>query len=391
MSIKKIIKNKMDVKNIIKTKILVIIILLSIGTVKNLNAQCPHTPKCIFDSCHYGGDGLSEATAFQIWSKEHLQELADIIPQTISGFGNFTTGKHFRLMTDITDSVDFLIGNHETTNGFQGYFYGGGNKITLAINFSNLSGSGLRVALFSLLNNGGIDSLIVDGYVITNNISSASGIVGIIFDGFITNCTNNSTVQNTGIASGIIGVVGTGSTKVNQCINNTNNGMIIGQCVAGIIMGASAHIDVVNCLNNGHLIATGTDCFAGGIIGGAQNANMKITVSNNLNIGTIEGYHNTVGGILGRIWLGANVTITNNINYGFTKSTKNVGGVIGDIITLSPIPIVVIISNNSNFGVVIGEENTGCIVGSKGTVAGTGANITIINNHYDKQMCGEEE
>jgi len=37
-----------------------------------LFSQCPHTPKCSFGSCLYGGDGLTEATAFRIYTKEFL-------------------------------------------------------------------------------------------------------------------------------------------------------------------------------------------------------------------------------------------------------------------------------------------------------------------------------
>ena len=114
------------------SKILLLFFLLSLGTVKNLNAQwCPHTPKCPFDSCYYGGDGLSEATAFQIWTLEHLMELSDSTG-SVSTYPppngpNWTLGKHFRLMQDI-DNVTQSIG--QSLAYFYGHFYGGGHKIT---------------------------------------------------------------------------------------------------------------------------------------------------------------------------------------------------------------------------------------------------------------------
>jgi hypothetical protein len=61
------------------------------------------------------------------------------------------------------------------------------------------------------------------------------------------------------------------------------------------------------------------------------------------------------------------------------KGIKAVGGIVGNIFSSN-----VYISNNSNFGVVVGEEDTGCIVGKNNNGA------IISNNHYDKQMCGEE-
>jgi len=46
---------------------------------------------------------------------------------------NGTDFMHFRLMNDITDSVDFVIGggSMSTNHFFMGYFYGAGHKITL--------------------------------------------------------------------------------------------------------------------------------------------------------------------------------------------------------------------------------------------------------------------
>ena len=42
------------------------------------------------------------------------------------------------------------------------------------------------------------------------------------------------------------------------------------------------------------------------------------------------------------------------------------------------------VENNFNFGVVVGDSEVGCIVGKN-----NGGSGNIINNHYDKQMCGE--
>ena len=123
-----------------------------------------------------GGDG-SANNPYQIWTKEHLEELSDSIQHTIVGNDNWTKDKHFRLMNNI-DNVTKGIGigsdsagsTENIKNSFQGYFHGGGNTVTLAIDVLPGQFGGLFWE-----QSGTIDSLIVDGYV--KNVSG--GEVGI--------------------------------------------------------------------------------------------------------------------------------------------------------------------------------------------------------------------
>ena len=77
-----------------------------------------------------------------------------------------------------------------------------------------------------------------------------------------------------------------------------------------------------------------------------------------------------------------NIIVTNCINSGFIEGEDYcAGGIIGRIELNRPILTV---SNCLNTGAVKGNGKVGCIVGEN-------INGTIINCHYDKQMCGGGE
>ena len=93
-----------------------------------LFSQCPHTPKCPFDSCLNGTNGLTKNTAYQIWTLEHLLELSDSV------CSNWHNGKHFRLMQDI-ETVEQMIGicfniyGQPGVGSFFGNLHGSGKNI----------------------------------------------------------------------------------------------------------------------------------------------------------------------------------------------------------------------------------------------------------------------
>ena len=58
----------------------------------------------------FGGGSGTERRPYQIRTKEHLRELSDSMSFTFpNSLENRTTGRHYRLMNDITDSVDFIL------------------------------------------------------------------------------------------------------------------------------------------------------------------------------------------------------------------------------------------------------------------------------------------
>jgi len=352
--------------------------LLSIGTVSSLNAQCLHTPRCVFDSCYYGGDG-TETEPYQIWSKEHLQELADSVNNatTNTRHNNWSRYKYFVLMQDIIDTVrTMMIGGTPSNHNigcFQGNFNGQNFKIVLGID--NKDGTRYTALFRGISNNSIISNLTTEGYVITDNHIVAGVVANTVTGGTtIINVTNNCDVSGEIQVGGIIanGL----STLVSNC---TNNGKIFSSgFYAGGISGISEY--TINSVNNGEIIASAT---AGGITG--ANGSHVINCINNGKIYS----DSTAGGIVGLDGrFGNNTIISNNINYGFVNSYYNAGGIVGLIYILSWETIV---SNNSNFGVVIGEEDTGCIIGrdDSGMPPFFRLRAIISNNHYDKQMCGE--
>jgi len=160
--------------------------------------------------------------------------------------------------------------------------------------------------------------------------------------------------------------------------------------IVGVNEQGGAGGQIINCINNGKIIASilggSVSSGVGGIAGVRYNAG-SVVLSGNINNGVVEGQNN-VGGIIGRVTgvpvASIPVFVTDNVNNGFVKGSTAVGGIIGSSGHFDAAGFYnVNIFNNFNSGVVMGVSETGCIVG-RNVVGGT-----ISNNHYDKQMCGE--
>ena len=313
-----------------------------------------------------GTDGLSKATAYQIWTNGHLMELGDSINSKHPPYYlSWSADKHFKLMQDINDPITRSIGQ----TSFLGHFHGNGKKITVAITPSYYTPPYSSASVFVELSyNASIDSLTIDGYI---NYSADEGAVGIVItvgagynsSGIVSNCINNI---NTNIA---------GITQHNQgtIINCINNGDITGVDRIGGIAGENSG-QIINCINTGKITATNSgtnadplgnltpDNGVGGIVGYINNACTGII--NCINLGNIEG-QGRVGGIIGTA-LGHFMyptQITNCVNYGYIKGTSAVGGIAG--IMWGGIYANVNISNCVNAGVVEGESDVGSITGKE--------------------------
>jgi len=335
----------------------------------------------------------TETDPYQIWSKAHLEELADSVNNsTVPEPYNWSTNKYFILMNDITDSVRTVIGQvhggPNTRKAFQGNFNGNGKKIVASIN-SYIAGI-FGFVFFAIIENFDVYGVISGEYV--------GGVVSKNYSSLVRNCNNYANLKATIFSGGIVGentsrayYYGTYITGVATVINCNNYGRLeatgtllsgyAGICIGGIV-GHSEGGDVINCINTGELYFPNS-WILGGIAGHFLTSyDNGGSISNCINTGSVFGF-NTVGGIGGEV--SAGTIVDNNINYGFTKGNHKVGGVVGYLgMTGSSFSSGGTASNNSNFGVVVGEEDTGCIVGKN-------YGGTVINNHYDKQMCGEED
>ena len=308
-----------------------------------------------------GGGSGKKNDPYRIYTIEHLKELADSIGKyyTNSAGNNFSTNKYFILMNDITDSLRIVIGSHIHKDGahhygyfyghyFQGNFDGQGHTITLAIKDSN----DCPKALFAGVKNASISNLAVTGYVIAANPMI--------------------------------------DTSFKEHYGQYN--------VGGIFGGSTGDSNkITNCLNSAEIISEriGERSYVGGI-GGIAN---KVIFEKCINIGTIKNFTNVddtisgiccaTGGIVGMInyllLTKDKSSINNCINSGFIEGEEFVGGIVGAVIEVRLQPLSRIsVSNCISTGIVKGNTKWGCIVGEN-------QGGTIINCHYDKQMCGGGE
>ena len=176
-------------KQVIKTFIVTVVFALTVSNVALL--------------AQFGGGNGTQANPYEIHNKTHFNLLTDSVNNSIDFFPNWSRGKYFKLMNDITDTVRTVIGRFRS-NSFEGHFDGNGFKIVLGIDINNLPVDG-GVGLFGKIDvNATISNVTVEGYVKGQN--RVGGIVGnsrrsVTVDGIITikNCINNCDI--TGLTS----------------------------------------------------------------------------------------------------------------------------------------------------------------------------------------------
>jgi len=341
----------MSIKKIIKTKILCLVFFIP-----------------VFSYSAWQGSG-TETDPFLITSRQCLEALRDSVNNSIVPRPhNWSSGKYFKVMNDITDPVTTVIGVHgwmAYNRVFDGVLDGNGKTISLAINNS----PPVQFAGLFAINTGVIKNLTVDGFVICNLCTGTGAIAG-----------------RNGELESVNGIRVNSANRRAQIINVTNNSNVTGRIRAGGIAGEMVDwADAIDCINSGEISLGGINFsnsgFAiGGIVGGMGWTEPRILGS--INTGTIRGVatSESVGGIVG--YLGLSNIVSNSANYGFVEGNTNVGGIVGMSWQNMPGGFV---SNNFNGGVVVGNTNVGCIIGFQHP------DLILENNHYDKQMCGEED
>ena len=274
---KQIIKFEMKMK---RMKTILMVILMCMGS---LGARAQYS---------FSGTGTA-ADPFQIRTAEDL----DNVPQF------YNAGKHFLLMNDI-DLTAYLAGSTEgwlpicSQSGFDGYFHGGGNKITgLRINRSDDD----YVALFGI-NRGTIENLTVEVISIVAN-RDVAGLVGRNF-GNINQCSVS------GGGNGSIASYGTGS--------------LVGYpSYVGGLIGTNAGGTVINCYTQAIHVSSitaseGLNC-SGGLIGQNYSGTVNYCYSTGNSVGVYS------GGLIGYNYLG---TVSNCYATGYSQGLIS-GGLIG--------------------------------------------------------------
>ena len=351
----------------LSTKIVTVAFILIISTVSNFSLLA-----------QFGGGNGTENNPYQIKTRQHLEELADSVENSPSNNSathyNWSRNKYFIVTQNITDTVRTVIGKNNTNayKYFQGNFDGGGHKIILGIIYMQIS-VGLFGNIYNETNKAdtiSISNVITEGYVKGNE--RVGGIVGSENGSFIKiiNCINNCDVtsfsDNSLYVGGIAGAIAN-NCNIENCINN---GKISGYTLTSGI-GAIYSSTVENCINNG--VIEGIREYSN-YVGGIASEVYNSKVISCLNIGTIKG-NDYVGGISAST--SVRIEILNCKNHGLVVGNDAVGGILGRLGMGT-------VANCINGNVVEGKtKNVGCIVGEK-------AGGTVINNHYDMQMCGEE-
>ena len=227
---------------------------------------------------------------YQIWTREDMELLADSVNYRV----NYSKGKHFKVMQDITDSVRKMIGRQLDLNWyevndyldntplkttvFEGHFDGGNHKVTVSLDLANNStggvgGAGLyagQVALFGTIYNATIENLTIDGFIKARKIypngfewGGAIGFVIFAYRSEITNCHNNKVIYD---AFSTIGFGGFINSTIRDCNNYSE---------AEVGIGGGTDLTVINCNNYGN---------GGGLISGITGNGLVLNSNNYGNI-----------------------------------------------------------------------------------------------------------
>ena len=319
-----------------------------------------------------GGTG-SKDSPYLISNLTTLKNFRD----DVTNNGNDYSGKYIQLTTDI--DLDGSASKKWTRIGtwnspFRGTFDGDGHTISGLYVDESSNDQGL----FGSVKSGTIRNLSVSGSVYVPDsgtvIYNVAGIVGIVVEGTIENCTNYVTVSGRDYVGGICGLAGKDS-KITNC---TNKGSVTGQAVVGGIVGKSDNTNassksegtagtISGCTNSGTITAKNVQggaedhTGAGGIAGANHDSGV---IKDCRNDGQVNGYVR-VGGIAGYDQPGNKGTIRNCYNtgnvYGYNDGVKNDDGYEhGGIVGYAP---YVAIEQCYNTGSIYGKDQIGGIAG----------------------------
>jgi len=330
-----------------------------------------------------GGDGTSEATAYEISTENQLAQLAYNVNN-----GNNYSGKYFKLTSDIDLSgKEWVPIGKDYNHRFMGNFDGDNFKIE-GLTITTISYSE-NYGLFGYLGeNGDVSNLIIESGKIelTESPANSIGIGGVAgySTGLISNCTNKIDIiadHNSEIyAGGIVGI-GNSSTswsgKIENCYNEGD--IILGdKGAAGGIIGAqfnsNSYTYIRNSSNKGN-ITGGRSVEIGGIagwlngVGFRDNPLINCYNTGNLTTGTLtpdSSIAGDIGGIVGYLYIG---TVENSFNTGdievlYSDTANTSGFYIGGLVGYSNSPAV---KNSYNTGIITGpEDRIGPISGANG-------------------------
>ncbi|MCL2436355.1 MAG: hypothetical protein FWD09_09515, partial [Lentimicrobiaceae bacterium] len=234
-----------------------------------------------------GGDGFSEATAWEITTIQHLIQLAAFVN---AGNGSQTAGIYYQLMDDIAYPNPAIvigsskgwnpIGNNATSGAtFQGNFNGNG-KVVSNIFIDQIAIS--YIGLFGCVSNAEIKNLGVEVHKTFIGNQYVGGLIGVADNSTIENCYVISSVPITGTSSvgGLIGHNYSSTIRNSYAICDVSGVSTVGGLVGvnnGTVETSYADVDV-NATGNeaggfvGANYATIEDCYATGDVTGTASS-----------------------------------------------------------------------------------------------------------------------
>ena len=352
----------------------------------------------------------SEKTPLTIENEEELIKFREAVNNygIYKGCANYDgfKGIHFKVTVDIElSNWTTPIGTH---NSFKGVFDGNHRNIK-NVNVDQYSKNIAIVGgLFGCASYGEIKNInITSGTV--SGIQFVGGLCGSTFRELIKNCTANCEVStyDKNNVGGVIGV-SKGYSRYEDCINNGN---VSGtQYVAGVIASCNTTDTVIRCKNYGEISGTnnvagvcgnaaGTDCLysfcenhnsitcskatdpnSGGIISAGAGSGTIVNCINTGSViatGTNAGY---CGGIIGHP--GGSFAINQCLNIG--TITGNATGTIGGI--LGATDGTISITNSYNAGIITGGGIVGSLKGTCTKCINVGESTTSSNSFHDNQL-----
>lgn len=278
------------------------------------------------------GNGSTE-DPYQITSAAELAWLRNNINTRVASQGGYGSAAEKEaygsavLMNDI-DLNDqawvpiSVVTDTTTRKGYTGTFDGQGHTISGLNAIVDPETSGAKgAALFGHVYGGTIKNLTVKG--ISNGENYTAGIAAILFNGTISDCTSDVTVNGARMIGGITGCMSNADCKLIRCANTGN---ITGNDTGAVggVCGTANKGEINACYNSGTVTCTGNKRQTGGI---AAFGAAKITDCYNTgNVVTNTTKSKQVGGIVGYY---SGTSLSNCYNTGAITASSNVGAILG--------------------------------------------------------------
>ncbi len=204
---------------------------------------------------------------------------------------------------------------------------------------------------------------------ITSEALNVGGIAGYVPNATIrsTGIPQNASVSGVALVGGFAGTAKIVEDSINNGVITASTVSGRGEdgwvCLGGVVGQAQA---VYRCVNNADINYTGNGARIGGIVGELNASTMEEFCVDNENNGDIIGA-NCLGGIVG--WVersNGNHKLDNNKNKGKISGGESIGGIVGKIFSEDSTIVIVcsyIIINCSNTAIIEGTNYIGGIVG----------------------------